>query len=126
MSKHKNNLSARSPYETVLALCLALLIVHFVFEQAWAVPASLALGLLGLLSGTLARWIHLFWLRLTHYLGFVMTHVLLFLVFYLFLWPISLLYQLAGKRTMRKRVGEQSNYVDRDHVYGKEEMERMW
>lgn len=126
MSKQTNKTPERSPYETILALCLALLIVHFVFAQSWAVPASLGLGLAGLLSSTLARWIHVCWLRLTYYLGFVMTHVLLFLVFYFFLWPISLLYHLSGKRTMKKSVGERSNYVERDHTYVGEDMEKMW
>ncbi len=121
-----NKQQERSPYETLLALCIVLLIAYLAFEIPWAANASLGLGLVGLLSKTMAGYIHRIWMRVTLLLGTVMTPVLLFLVFYLFLIPIAFLYRLAGKGGMKKSVTKESNYIERNHLFNKKDLENMW
>ena len=121
-----NSSTERSPYETLLALCLVLLIAYLAFEIPWAAKASLGLGLAGLLSKTMATYTHRFWMRITHLLGAVMTPLLLFFVFYLFLVPIAFLYQLAGKGKMKKPLNKESNYIERNHIFTAKDMENLW
>ncbi len=126
LSKPMNKEKERSPYETLLALCIVLLIAYVVFDISWAAKASLVLGLVGLLSKTIAGYVHRFWMSFTHILGTLMTHLLLFLVFYLFLVPIAFLYRLAGKAGMKKSLGKESNYVERNHTFTAKDLENLW
>lgn len=68
------------------------------------------------------------WFKLSELMGSVMSKVLLTVIFYLFLTPIALLYRLIGKKDMLhlKRGNRNSNFVERDHQFTKDDLENPW
>lgn len=60
-------------------------------------------------------------------MGWVMSKVILSIIFYLFLFPIALLARLFGNNPMRlKKSSESSYYVDRNHTYSSGDLENPW
>ncbi len=119
-SKEKNQ-------ETILAIILGLLVIWYFTHVKELVFVSLALAFIGLLVQTVASWITWFWLKLSHAMGWVMSKVIMSLVFYLVLFPIALLSRLFTKGNLQlKKSSSNSYYKDRSHVYEANELENPW
>ena len=113
--------------ETHLVLVLALGIVYYFTSQRVYLFAAGMIGLIGLFIPWLAAHIHHLWMKLAHLLGFVMSKVLLTLVFFIVVLPMSIFSRLFGNKTgIRLRPRESSYYVVRDFTYTKESIEQVW
>ena len=115
-----------SPYETILAFCVLLLLCYLLVDLSWAAPASLTLGLLGLLSERFAQAVHQGWMFLSTRLNAFITPILLAMVFFIVLCPLAFFYRLAGKAQMRQPQEANSNFVERNHDYNAEDLEKPW
>jgi hypothetical protein len=112
--------------ETILVLCTALVVVFLVTDIRHFLTAAVVLGVIGIFSKVLSHWIHLGWMKLSHILGAISGRVLLSLIFFVFLLPLSLLQKAFGKPTMLRQHGLNSYYKDRDKKYTAEDIENMW
>jgi len=112
--------------EAILTIAAALLIFYFVLEIEVLLPIALVLMLIGLMSKWLSAKIIWLWFKLAEVLGFVMSKVILSLVFFLFLFPISVLYRLFNKDTLKLRKSQHSTYTDRSHTYKASDLENPW
>jgi hypothetical protein len=75
--------------------------LHTAAIVVWAVAA--ALGLLGLARPALIKPVFIGLMYLAFPIGYVMSHVLLGVVYYLLITPIALVMKLAGRDTMGRR-----------------------
>jgi hypothetical protein len=113
----------QSSYESVLAVVLLLLLVHFFFPQPYLIPVIIGLVFLALLSRPLADALHWIWQKLTVSIGWVMSKLLLSIVFFVFLSPLALLYRLFRKK---KSTQAESNFIDRGHLYLSDDLANPW
>jgi hypothetical protein len=79
-------------------------------SDLWSVSAALAamLAVTGILFPTLLRPVEWFWMKLALVLGFVVTNVLLTVVFVVGVVPTGLLMRMLGKDPLRLRPGRKS------------------
>ena len=86
------------------------------------------LVLLGLVAPAVLRPAFRVWMGLAVVLGFVMTRVLLTLVFVLLVVPIGLALRLAGKDLLRLRLDRQADsyWLPREPAGGAERLERYY
>ena len=112
--------------ETILVLVLALLVCYFIFHGNIWIKIAIALGAVGLFIPFLAEKIHWLWMKLAHVLGYVMSRVLLTLIFFLFLVPLAFLSKRAGKNTVQLKRKSSSYFSDRNFTYTKESLENVW
>jgi hypothetical protein len=82
---------------TILVISMGFLALFLLFHWQWAVVVSLIAGVVGIASSFLSRKIEWGWMKLGHIMGFIVSNMLLSLVFYLVLFPISLLNKLFSK-----------------------------
>lgn len=73
---------------------------------AWSVFAAIAV--VGWLSHTFLRWVWIGLLTLTFPIGWVISHLILFLVYYLVVTPIGLVLRLTGHDPMKRRLDRQA------------------
>lgn len=92
-----NNIKTE-PVKTVLTITIGFLIVHFATKMQWPLIVATSIGILGLASSFLAEKIDFLWMKLAHILGMIVPNILLTIVFYVFLFPISLLSKVFGKK----------------------------
>jgi predicted membrane protein len=119
--------SKEKKYETILAIILGLLVIYWFTEIRWLVTVCLALATIGVLWSTGAGWITYIWLKLSHVLGWVMSKVILGLVFYVILVPIALLSRIFNKDSLKLKKNKTGGYyTDRNHEYCAEDLENPW
>ena len=112
--------------ETLLILILALIVGYRYSRQPiWLWLAGLLL-LIGLFVPVLADIIHRAWMKLSEGLGFVMSRVLLTVIFFLILTPLGLISRLLGKNDLILTPSEPSFFKVKEQVYTKEDLEHPW
>ncbi len=114
--------------ETILVLCVALVIIFFVTQHKHYLTASVVLGLIGMFSKYLTSKISRAWLKLGEMIGAVMSRVILSAVFFLFLFPIALLSRLFSKSSslQLKKSSADSYYFTRNHKYAPKDLDNVW
>jgi Saxitoxin biosynthesis operon protein SxtJ len=112
-----------------LVIVTGLVIFSFIFKSA-AVYLLYAAGIVGVLSifiPVVGDFIVKIWFKIAEGLGWFNSRVILSIMFFVFLWPISMLYRLFTKNPMGiKRPAGNSVYVERNHTYVKKDMENIW
>lgn len=84
-------------------------------------------GLAGVLSDFIAKWIDFAWMKLTVVLSYIVPNIVLSLIFYLFLFPIAMLTKLFGKKDpMHLKNTASSLFVHNEKVFDKAYFEKHW
>jgi hypothetical protein len=119
--------------ETLSVIGLALMVFHFIYNadadekiNNVFLYASIGFVFVGLFVKSLANIIVVLWLKLSEAIGFVMSRILLGAVFYLCLYPFSLLYRLMNNDPLNIKEGKDSYFIKRDHTYKKKDLENIW
>lgn len=112
--------------ETIVILTLVSLIVYLKFDATWAI--YIALGLLGVsvISKRAAIIIGKSWFSFSHYFGVVMNQIIMFLIFYGVLVPLSFFQRLMGSNQILKKNKSNSYFHHRNHLFAKKDIERPW
>jgi len=118
--------------ETILVLVLALGIFYWFSHEKrpelgkYLLLSALILGLIGVFIPFLADKIHWAWMKLAHVMGWVMSKVILTLVFFVFLVPMALITRVLGKGSVQLKAGGKSYYKERNFLYDKDSLEHVW
>jgi hypothetical protein len=118
--------------ETILVLVLALGVFYWFSHVKrpelgkYLLLSALILGLIGVFIPFLADKIHWAWMKLAHVMGWVMSKVILTLVFFVFLVPMALLMRVLGKGNVQLKAGGKSYYKERNFLYDKDSLEHVW
>ena len=114
--------------ETILVVVPGLFGVYALTGNRFFLFAAALLSGGGLASGVFAKIIHNVWMALAHAMGFVMSKLILAVVFFVFLFPIARLARLFSKADLlqlkKKQAG--SYYTERKHVYVPADLENPW
>ncbi len=109
-----------------LVSTLLILIAAFSAYRAFA-QIGVSLMLLLILLPPVARFLASLWMFFTQWIGFVNARMLLSLVWFIVLLPISLIYRIFVKDIrFGKKAPPDSNFFNKDKLYGKKDLENMW
>ena len=120
------NMSREKQLETCVIIMAGLLVFWFINHYKGLVTIAILIGLIGAFVPALARWIHWAWYKLAEVMGFVMSKVLLSVVFFVFLFPIAMLYKLTKKDTLQLKKSPGSYWTERNHSYVEKDLEHGW
>jgi hypothetical protein len=112
--------------ETLLVIVLGFSLLYLILDRNWMLYAALGLGIAGMLSIQVNRWIHMAWFFLGEKLGFVVSKVVLGALFFVVLIPMSMLARIFRKDIMNLRAPHKSGFHHRDHLYDPGDFENMW
>ena len=115
-----------SKYEVILSVVIFMLILYFLSQHTLFVKIGFGLGLLALISNTMTQWIVTLWRYLLKGLGIINSHLLLGLVFYVVLFPLSMIYRMLNRDILNIKGGKETYFTQRDHVYSKEDLDNPW
>ncbi len=131
----KSNLNREKEVETILTICIGLVVIFLVSERQLLAGShkkallgvAVILGAIGLFSKVLTTYVAWAWMKLSEVLGMVMPKVILSIVFFLFLFPVAMLTRLFSKRNFLqlKKTGD-SYYFDRKHKYTAADLKNTW
>lgn len=117
---------SKNASKTILTIVVGFLVLYIFLEKSWMVYTALALGVLSLISPFISDWILKLWFGLAKVLGFINSRILLTLIYYLVLLPLSLLSRLSSNQTIVLKKGLPSYFVERNHRYTKKDFEKPW
>lgn len=112
--------------ETCLVIATGLIVIGLIFDIRWLFYVAIALGVIGVFINPLARWVSWLWYKIAEVMGFVMSKVLLTIVFFLVLLPVALVYRAFNKDTLQLKRSNQSYWRERSHSYEKKDLENVW
>ena len=118
--------------ETILVLVLALGVFYWFSHvkkpelAKYLLLSALILGLIGVFIPSLADKIHWAWMKLAHVMGWVMSKVILTIVFFVFLLPMALIVRSMGKGNVKLKADGNSYYKERNFLYDKASLEQVW
>jgi hypothetical protein len=111
---------------TILVISTGFLILYLIFSWKWAIIVSLTAGIIGILSPYLSRKIEWLWMKLSKLLGYIVPNILLSIVFYFFLFPISVLYRIFNKDPLMLSKKYNSYFTDINRNIDKKSLEKLW
>jgi len=119
MTKEQNTM-------TMLTISTGFLLLYFIFHWNVVLLISFIIGLIGIFSSYLSAKISWLWLKLGEILGLIVPKILLAVIFFLILYPISLLSRLTKKDLLMLSKKYNSFYSDHDVKFDKAYFEKTW
>lgn len=112
---------------TILVLVVALVIIFIFYRNVNLVYAATVLGCIGIFFPWLGNKIHQLWMGLSKVMGYVMNRVLLSVIFFVFLLPVSLLSKVFRKDPLKAgKRADNSYFTERNFTYTKKSLEELW
>ncbi len=111
---------------TILIISIGFLILYLLFLWQWAVYVSLIVGITGIISTFLSKKIEWGWMKLAKLMAYIIPNILLIIVFFLFLFPISLLSKLFRKDPLMLSEKNKTYFIDLDKEVEKKSFEKIW
>jgi len=122
MKIKKNN-----PVTTVLVISMGCLAFYLKTHAHWLLIVSFLVGLAGIFSSFLAKWIDYGWMKLAHVLSLIVPNILLSAVFFLFLYPISLLAKVFSKKdNLKLSPGGNTTFETVARPFDKDDFKKPW
>ena len=115
------------PIRTVLTISVGFLILFIITKSDWTLMVSVVIGLSGLLSDFLAMKIYWIWNKLAFILSLIIPKIILSIIFFLFLFPISFLSKIFRKKDfMLLEDPDETTFMTVDKSFIKESFEKPW
>jgi hypothetical protein len=111
---------------TILIISMGFLLIYLVFHWQWAVIVSLIVGIIGIISSFLSKKIEWGWIKLSKFMGYIIPNILLSILFFLFLFPISLLSKLFSKDPLMLSKKHKTYFIDINREIDKQGFEKIW
>jgi hypothetical protein len=112
--------------ETCLVLSTGFILLYLIFRLEVFLIASFVIGIIGVFIKPLANPITWFWLKLGEMMGFVISKVILTIVFFIFLLPIATLYRIVKKDTLDLKNSKVSMWKDQNRKFATKDLENIW
>lgn len=116
-----------NPSKTALTITIGFVILYFITKQSWMLTVSAVIGIAAIASDKLAFYIEWVWMKLAFILSLIVPNIILGIVFFLFLLPLSILSKIFRKEDALKLKNKfASVYSEKNKEYDKAHFENMW
>jgi hypothetical protein len=112
--------------ETGLVLTTAFLVIYLLTGNYVFLYLALTFGISGIFVKPVAKYIAIVWIKLTEILNFFVSRIILGTLFFMILFPISLLYRISNKDNLRLKRSDKSIWIERNHKYSPGDLENIW
>ena len=117
--------------KSILVIAIGFLLLSILFAKyniASKILLAFAIfpGLVHLISPKAGGHIVAVWNKISDAMGFVSSRIILSIVYYLLLFPISIFYRLSNKNHLQRKKSPHSIFKERNHQYTKKDLENIW
>jgi len=112
--------------EAILVISTGFLLLFLIYGKVWMIYVSFGAGVAGIFIKPLASLLAKGWYKLGDLLGFVVSKVVLAVLFFIILVPISFLYNIFNKDTLQLKRTEKSLWTNRNHNYVPNDLKNIW
>jgi hypothetical protein len=112
--------------QTIMVLILALLALTYYQGHSYFFGAAVVLAFIGAFIPALAEKIHRLWMKLGEGLGFVTSKIILTIIFFVVLVPVSWLAGIFRKPVLKMKREGDTFYKSRNFTYTQKSMQDVW
>lgn len=112
--------------ETCLVISTGLLLLYYIFQVKILLAVAFLIGITGIFIKPLAHLISWSWLKLGDLLGYVVSKIVLSVIYFIFLFPIAILYRAFKKDPLKLKKKHNTYWTTRDYKYIAKDMENPW
>jgi hypothetical protein len=112
--------------ETILVITTVFIVIYWLSSLKVFLFLAITIGLIGILIPALAGLIAKGWFKVADALSFVMSRLILGLLYFLVLFPIAIIYRIGRKDKLQIKKAESTTWVIRNHNYNPEDLENVW
>ena len=112
--------------ESMLVLTAAFLLLYFITTSDLFLYIAFALAITGIFIKPLARYIALTWFKLAGILNYVVSGLVLGTIFFVVLFPVSLLYRISNRDKLQLKKKNRSLWIERNQKYLPENLKDIW
>lgn len=112
--------------ETSLVLTTAFLVVYIITENVLFLYLAFSLGIIGIFIKPLAKIIAFVWFKLADILNYFVSKIILGALFFVILFPISILYRIMNGNKLNQKNVSKSIWKERMYTYSKNDLENIW
>jgi len=111
----------------ILTIVIGFIVIYLITGHNWAIITSLFIGLIGIFSNYLSDVIAALWMKIAEVSSFIVSTILLSIVYFLILCPVAILSRTFGKKDpLDLRDTGNSTFKDKSEEFGKSSFEKMW
>ena len=119
--KYKSN-----PQSSILGIITGLILLYLILSWEWTVVLSLVLAIIGISSDFLSLKIEKAWFSLSLLLSYIVPPIILGVIFYLFLFPVSMISKIFTKDPLMLSNKYKSYFKDVSRKFDKQDFENIW
>lgn len=119
-------MKTESSKSTILVIVTGFIALHLAFSWQWPVIVSLFIGVIGIVSSRLRNKIEWAWMKLSELLGYFIPNIILTIVFFCILTPLSFLFRLFNKDVLMLSNVYNSYFIDVEQEIHNESFEKPW
>jgi hypothetical protein len=127
------NLNKEEKTKSLMVMVVGFLALYFIANYLWDkdikafLYISVGIGVLSLMSETIANLILKIWFKFATILGWINTRIILGLVFFVFLTPFAWLQKLFSRKNyLSLKDSENKVFHTRNHQYKPEDFDNIW
>tara|TARA_B100001250_G_scaffold363775_1_gene343335 strand:+ start:154 stop:507 length:354 start_codon:yes stop_codon:yes gene_type:complete len=114
-------------HTTVLAIVFGFLIINYFFNSELLLLIIVVISGMSLLSNKFSEWVEILWGFISKILSFIVPNILLSIVFFFLLTPLSVMSKIFKSQSdYKKKNNSDTTFLNRKKNYEKESFERMW
>ena len=113
-------------YKDILVIVVGLLVVDWFFNIPYLHDGILIIGILAVFFTKFADGLSWLWMKLAVGLGWINSRILLTILYYFILVPLSLMARLFKGNTMVLKDRDGSLYTERNHKFTSEDFKNPW
>lgn len=112
--------------EAILVIVVGFTLLYFIYDLDLLLYIAFGVGILGVLIKPLATFIAIAWYKLGDLLGYIVSKVVLGVMFYFLLVPIALLHNLFNNDKLNLKNKEKSVWTVRNQTYSAKDLKNIW
>ncbi|MFA9391773.1 MAG: hypothetical protein ACERKD_18325 [Prolixibacteraceae bacterium] len=112
--------------EALVVIVTGMILLYLVYHSSVFLYIGLGVGIAAIVIQPLAKLLALAWYKLGDLLGYVVSKVVLGVMFYLLLVPIAFLHNRFNKDTLNLKRKKDSLWSERKHQYTPDDLKNIW
>ena len=113
--------------ETCQIIVTGLLVIFLIKDWSALLITAIIVGVIGVFLNKPASWITWIWYKIGDLLGKIIPKVILSVVYFIFLFPVSMLYRISGKDRLGIKVKNRNTmWTERGYSYSQDDLTKPW
>lgn len=113
--------------KTSFIIVISLITIYTFVNYEWMLYVAIIIGVGSVISSKMCEFIDYLWMKLAKFLSFIVPNILLIILFYCFLFPLSVISKIFGYKNNISLINDRASFwLDKKTDITKISFEKIW